>query len=49
NKSCDPNCEVQAWNVAGYTRVGIFTRMDLQVDAALCYDYKVSVHWLQGV
>ena len=26
NHACDPNCELQRWNVNGYTRIGIFAR-----------------------
>ncbi|CAM9679213.1 unnamed protein product, partial [Hapterophycus canaliculatus] len=43
NHSCDPNCDVQAWNIAGYTRLGIYARKDLAKGESLSYDYKVSL------
>lgn len=40
--SCNPNCDVQAWNIAGYTRLGIYAKKDLVKGESLSYDYKVS-------
>lgn len=41
-RSCDPNCDVQAWNIAGYTRLGIYAKTDLASGDSLSYDYKAS-------
>lgn len=38
--SCNPNCDVQAWNIAGYTRLGIYATKDLVKGESLSYDYK---------
>lgn len=40
--SCNPNCDVQAWNIAGYTRLGIYAKKDLVKGESLSYDYKAS-------
>ncbi len=40
--SCNPNCDVQAWNIAGYTRLGIYAKRDLVKGESLSYDYKAS-------
>ncbi|CAN0404575.1 unnamed protein product [Scytosiphon promiscuus] len=42
NHSCNPNCDVQAWNIAGYTRLGIYAKKDLAKGESLSYDYKVA-------
>ncbi len=40
NHSCDPNCELQRWNVRGKIRIGIFAIRDIQPGEALSYDYQ---------
>ncbi|CAM9386698.1 unnamed protein product [Sphacelaria rigidula] len=44
NHSCNPNCDVQAWNVAGHTRLGIFAKENLPAGTGLSYDYKFSTN-----
>ncbi|CBJ25830.1 conserved unknown protein [Ectocarpus siliculosus] len=44
NHSCNPNCDVQAWNIAGYTRLGIYAKKDLAKGESLSYDYKFSTN-----
>jgi SET domain-containing protein len=43
NHSCEPNCELQRWNVAGLLRIGIFAIRDIAQHESLSYDYQVSV------
>lgn len=40
NHSCDPNCELQRWNVKGRMRIGIFAIKDVQPGESLSYDYQ---------
>ena len=40
NHSCAPNCELQRWNVEGYTRIGIFAIDDIRKGEEITYDYK---------
>lgn len=40
NHSCDPNCELQRWNVKGKIRIGIFAIRDIQPNEPLSYDYR---------
>jgi SET domain-containing protein len=42
NHSCEPNCELQRWNVAGLLRIGIFAIRDIAQHESLSYDYQVS-------
>ena len=37
--SCDPNCEVQMWNIAGLKRFGIFALANLSEGTELTFDY----------
>jgi hypothetical protein len=40
NHSCDPNAELQRWDVAGYARIGIFALRDIAPGEEITYDYK---------
>ena len=40
NHSCEPNCEVQKWNVNGCYRMGLFSVKDIAAGAELSYDYN---------
>lgn len=40
NHSCNPNCELQRWNVHGKIRIGIVAIKDIAVGEALSYDYQ---------
>ena len=42
NHSCAPNCELQKWNVKGFTRIGIVAVMDIPVGEPLSYDYQFA-------
>jgi hypothetical protein len=37
NHACDPNCEVQKWNVLGQWRIGIFARRKIAAGEELAY------------
>jgi hypothetical protein len=39
--SCAPNCELQRWNVQGFTRIGIFATEDIRRGDEITYDYQV--------
>jgi SET domain-containing protein len=39
NHSCDPNCSVEKWNVAGEERCGIFTAKAVSAGDELTFDY----------
>jgi hypothetical protein len=40
NHSCDPNCELQRWNVKGRLRIAIVAIKDIGEDESLSYDYQ---------
>ncbi|XP_013389870.1 histone-lysine N-methyltransferase ASH1L isoform X3 [Lingula anatina] len=40
NHSCQPNCEMQKWNVNGVYRIGLFALKDIPADTELTYDYN---------
>jgi DNA-directed RNA polymerase subunit K/omega len=40
NHSCDPNCELQRWNVRGKIRIGIVAIKAIKKGEALSYDYQ---------
>eukprot|EP00117_Sycon_ciliatum_P036417 scpid50427/ scgid3133/ Histone-lysine N-methyltransferase ASH1L; ASH1-like protein; Absent small and homeotic disks protein 1 homolog len=40
NHSCQPNCEMQCWTVAGQYRMGLFTLQDIPSGGELTYDYR---------
>jgi hypothetical protein len=40
NHSCEPNAELQRWDVAGYARIGIFALRDIAPCEEITYDYK---------
>lgn len=39
NHSCDPNCEIQKWEVQGLPRLGIFARRDIRPGEELTFKY----------
>jgi len=39
NHSCEPNCRVEKWNVAGEERCGVFTAQDINAGDELTFDY----------
>ena len=41
NHSCDPNCQLEKWNVGGATRIGIFAIKDIKPGEELSYDYQL--------
>ncbi|XP_050314892.1 uncharacterized protein LOC126749239 isoform X3 [Anthonomus grandis grandis] len=43
NHSCNPNCITQKWTVKGDTRVGIFSKYDIQPDSELTFNYNLAV------
>jgi hypothetical protein len=40
NHSCDPNCELQRWNVGGKIRIGIVAIKDIPEGEPFSYDYQ---------
>ncbi|XP_071740652.1 histone-lysine N-methyltransferase ASHR3-like [Rutidosis leptorrhynchoides] len=40
NHSCDPNCNLEKWNVDGEVRVGVFAARSIEVGEPLTYDYR---------
>jgi len=43
NHSCNPNCEMQKWNVRGVMRVGLFAIKDIPANSELCFDYQMEM------
>lgn len=43
NHSCDPNCEMQKWNVCGLTRMAVFAKRDILPGEEITYDYNFSL------
>lgn len=44
NHSCAPNCELQKWNVKGFTRIGIMAITDISAGTPLSYDYQFATN-----
>jgi histone-lysine N-methyltransferase SETD2 len=44
NHSCDPNCELQKWDVRGLTRIAVVARQDIAKGVELHYDYQFSTN-----
>ena len=42
NHSCDPNCEMQKWNVNGTYRMALFSMRCIAPGEELTYDYNFS-------
>lgn len=40
NHSCDPNCNLEKWEVVGETRVGVFASRSIEIGEPLTYDYR---------
>ncbi|XP_063950054.1 histone-lysine N-methyltransferase ASHR3 [Daucus carota subsp. sativus] len=40
NHSCDPNCNLEKWQLDGETRIGIFAARAIQEGEPLTYDYQ---------
>ncbi|XP_064620312.1 uncharacterized protein LOC135483383 isoform X2 [Lineus longissimus] len=47
NHSCEPNCEMQKWNVNGVYRVGLFALRDIKPNEELSYDYNFDNYNLE--
>ena len=42
NHSCAPNCEMQKWSVNGIWRMALFSKVPIDVNEELTYDYNFS-------
>ena len=42
NHSCAPNCEMQKWSVNGMWRMALFSKVAIDVNEELTYDYNFS-------
>ncbi|GAB4838154.1 hypothetical protein Ancab_027683 [Ancistrocladus abbreviatus] len=40
NHGCDPNCNLEKWQVEGETRVGVFAAQAIEIGEPLTYDYR---------
>ncbi|KAF2919885.1 hypothetical protein DAI22_08g168900 [Oryza sativa Japonica Group] len=45
NHSCEPNCQLQKWQVNGKTRLGVFASKAIEVGEPLTYDYRFEQHY----
>ncbi|XP_062222797.1 histone-lysine N-methyltransferase ASHR3-like isoform X2 [Phragmites australis] len=43
NHSCEPNCNLEKWQVDGETRVGVFASRSVKVGEPLTYDYSLML------
>lgn len=43
NHSCDPNCEMEKWNVNGLWRMAVFAKRDILPGEEITYDYNFSL------
>ena len=43
NHSCEPNCTVEVWTIAGRLRVGIFAIQEIAIGDELTFDYQWQV------
>jgi hypothetical protein len=44
NHSCDPNCELQLWQVQGKMRIAICAIKDIAAEEPLSYDYQFETN-----
>lgn len=44
NHSCDPNCEVNKWQVNGLACMGIFAKKNISQSDELTYDYRLETY-----
>ncbi|GJY91697.1 histone-lysine N-methyltransferase ASHR3 [Tanacetum coccineum] len=44
NHSCDPNCELQQWDVNGMTCLGIFANSSIEPGEELTFDYRFELY-----
>lgn len=42
NNSCDPNCKMQRWEVAGYSRMALFAIKDIKKGEEITFNYNFS-------
>ncbi|KAI9993952.1 hypothetical protein PInf_016477 [Phytophthora infestans] len=42
NHSCDPNCQMEKWNVLGRERCGLFAIRDVKCGDELTFDYQLQ-------
>ena len=42
NHSCAPNCEMQKWSVNGVWRMALFSKVPIDINEELTYDYNFS-------
>ncbi|XP_074369406.1 histone-lysine N-methyltransferase ASHR3-like isoform X2 [Apium graveolens] len=40
NHSCDPNCNLEKWQLDGETRIGVFAARSIEAGEPLTYDYR---------
>lgn len=45
NHSCEPNCQLEKWQVNGKTRLGVFASEDIEEGMPLTYDYRFSTSY----
>ncbi|KAL6839176.1 hypothetical protein ACP4OV_031067 [Aristida adscensionis] len=48
NHSCEPNCQLETWQVKGKTRLGVFATQEIKMGMPLTYNYRYSVLLLVG-
>ena len=44
NHSCEPNSEMDKWDVDGIPRIGLFALRDIEMDEAISYDYNFTLY-----
>lgn len=44
NHSCEPNCNVEFWQISGINRVGIFAIRDIKIGEELTYNYRAEFY-----
>ncbi|KQJ98371.2 histone-lysine N-methyltransferase ASHR3 [Brachypodium distachyon] len=45
NHSCEPNCQLEKWQVNGKTRLGVFASQAIEVGKPLTYSYRFKQHF----
>ena len=48
NHSCDPNCDLQKWNVLGESRIALVSKRSIEIGEEITYNYQYFADEFEG-